>query len=110
MISFGKYNNKSNGGMARWNWNGLDRYWTLNAQVQQLLAISAATGRTGRRRCRGRRPAGPTRGRLIGLSNGSKTATTLARSEGVPIPDERLEADPAAELTVQEAADQAADR
>lgn len=30
---------------------------------------------------------------------------------GVPIPDERLEADPAAELTVQEAADhQAADR
>jgi DnaK suppressor protein len=29
---------------------------------------------------------------------------------GAPIPDERLEADPAAELTVQEAADQAADR
>jgi DnaK suppressor protein len=30
---------------------------------------------------------------------------------GVPIPDERLEADPAAELTVQEAADnQATDR
>jgi DnaK suppressor protein len=29
---------------------------------------------------------------------------------GAPIPDERLEADPAAELTVKEAADQAADR
>ena len=29
---------------------------------------------------------------------------------GVPIPDERLEADPAAELTVQEAANQAAHR
>jgi DnaK suppressor protein len=29
---------------------------------------------------------------------------------GAPIPDERLEADPAAELTVQEAADQAASR
>ena len=29
---------------------------------------------------------------------------------GAPIPDERLEADPAAELTVQETADQAADR
>jgi DnaK suppressor protein len=38
---------------------------------------------------------------------------TYGRSirSGVPIPDERLEADPAAELTVQEAADdQAADR
>jgi DnaK suppressor protein len=37
---------------------------------------------------------------------------TYGRSirSGVPIPDERLEADPAAELTVQEAANEAADQ
>ena len=59
---------------------------------------SQAPGKTGRRRCRGRQPAGPTC-RWIGISGGSKTVATVARSAAVPIPDE---ARPAAELTVQE--------
>ena len=50
--------------------------------------------------------------RSIVPSSGSKTAVTAGRPRsGLPIPDERLEADPAAELTVQEAAaSQAANR
>ena len=31
LISLSRYNNRRNGGAARWNWNGLDRWWTRSA-------------------------------------------------------------------------------
>jgi hypothetical protein len=61
----------------------------------------AGTGRTGRRRCRGRQPAGPTC-RWIGISGGSKTVAAAARSAAVRTSQTThpRRGRPAAELTV----------
>ena len=122
--------NRCNGGAARWNWNRARSLVDAErTHVQQLLAdIGAARTDDHDAERDAAYPAQPLaqqgvddavaaglRDRLAALDRALQRVEdgSYGRSirSGLPIPDERLEADPAAELTVQEAAaDQAANR
>jgi hypothetical protein len=84
---------------------------TDDHEAARAVLSGAATGAAGCRRCRGSWPAGPTGGDRSCSPAGRRRHVWSLIHSGAPIPDERLEADPAAELAVQEAvADRAVER